>query len=299
MSAAFEALSDADKRKLYDEFGEDGLRAGFNPDEARAYTQWQKRAQSAGGFNRQRVSAEDIFGASGFDFGDIFGGYTQGGSFGGNWSHAPRRGSDVRASMTVDLKDVVLGTKKEINFDRPATCQPCQGTGMQNGSQGQACSNCGGYGQTNKSVRLTVTVPQGIESGHVMRLAGQGTAGSENGTPGDLLIDITVRPHPLIERKGRDLYLALPVTLKEALMGARVSVPTFQGEISLTIPTRSQNGQKLRVKGRGIAGRPKGDLYVVLDVRLPTRLGKDDELRPMLEALDGMYDTNVRASLAI
>jgi molecular chaperone DnaJ len=335
ISAAFEVLSDPEKKGLYDEFGEDGLRPGFKPEEARAYKQWQERARSTGGFNGQQAAFEDIFGPSGFDFGDIFGSFGGHSSFSGGQNRRPQRGSDVRASMTVDLRDVVLGAEREITFDRPTACQSCNGTGTRGGTQpepcqqcggagvqqtqrgpmisqttcracrgtgqrpGPACQTCGGAGETTKQVKLKVKVPPGIEDGHAMRLGGQGLPGPGGGKAGDLLIDISIRPHPITKRDGHDLYLTVPVTLKEVMLGGRIEVPTFQGKITLTIPPGSQNGHKLRVKGRGVGGKKKGDLYVVLDVRLPTSKRDQDGAKAAIDKLESMYEQNVRSSLVV
>ncbi|OGQ82070.1 MAG: hypothetical protein A2289_07605 [Deltaproteobacteria bacterium RIFOXYA12_FULL_58_15] len=297
VSAAFEVLGDPEKKKLYEEFGDDGLRSGFKPEEARAYRQWQEQARSTGEFKRQEAAFEDIFGAAGFNSGDIFGSFGDEPPFSGRQTRRRERGFDVQASMTVELRDVVLGSEREITFDRPTACQSCNGMGGQR--PGPACQTCGGAGETTKQVKLKVKVQPGIDDGQTMRLVGQGLPGPGGGKPGDLLIDIAVRSHPSIKRDGSDLYLTVPVTLKEAMFGAPIEVPTFQGKITLTIPPGSQSGHKLRVKGRGVGGKKKGDLYVVLDVRLPTSKRDRDGTKAAIDKLESMYEQNVRASLGV
>jgi molecular chaperone DnaJ len=322
VSAAFEILSDTKKRELYDEFGEDGLRTGFDPEQTRAYQQWQQRsrATSAG-------SGGDF---GGFDLDDLFGGRTSGRPFDG-----ARRGGDVRASMSIEFRDAVLGCERQLAFDRPTTCGSCQGIGTKAGSAPDTCKTCGGTGQMNiargpldiratcqacagsgktpgpacdacrgegfteKEVKLAVKVPAGIGDGQAVRLGGQGMPGRHGGTAGDLYIDISVRPHPLLKRLGRDLELGVPITIQEALMGAKIDVPTLTGTIKLTVPKASQNGQRLRIKGFGVGGSSPGDLYVVLRVRMPDPSVNSEIAETAAKELQKLYLDDVRASLRL
>ncbi len=296
ISAAFDVLSDPEKKKLYDEFGDEGLRPGFNAEQARAFKQWH-HAGGRGGFGGGAGAGAgadgfaDLFGG-GFDLSDLFGGASP---FGG--AARSRRGQDARAALTIELRDAVLGAERELTFERTVPCDECQGSGQRGRGR---CSRCGGAGQQGKTVRLNVKIPAGIADGHTMRLAGQGMPGGAGAAPGDLLLDITVAPHPFLERRGQDLYLTLPVTLREAMLGARVEVPTFQGKINLTLPAGSQNGEKLRVRGRGVGGKEGGgDLYVVLDVRLPTTGADRPSVRSAVAELDQLYTDDVRAGLRL
>jgi curved DNA-binding protein len=256
ISAAFEILGDSERKRLYDEFGDIGLRAGFDPEQARAFNRWQGRPGSGFGFGGRGfsgVTIEELFGA------DPFGGRTS----------PNRRGGDIRAAVAVELRDAVLGAEREITFERPD----------------------GG------EKRLKVKIPAGIEDRGTLRLTGQGMAGPAG--PGDLLLEISVRPHPHLRRQGRDLYLDVPVTVKEAMLGGVIDIPTFQGEIRLTVPPGSQSGNTLRVRGRGVSGATPGDLLVVLFVQVPDAARGQALAERAAADLDQLYPSDVRASLRL
>jgi DnaJ-class molecular chaperone len=145
---------------------------------------------------------------------------------------------------------------------------------------------------------VRVRIPSGADNGSIVRLAGKGGAGARGGPPGDLVIEIVVRPHPRLRRDGLDLYLTLPVTLDEAYNGASVEVPTFDGSVVLKIPARSQTGTKLRLRGKGIPRKDtRGDLLAVLDVRMPDRA--DDALAAALRTSAQAYSESVRRELSL
>ena len=128
-----------------------------------------------------------------------------------------------------------------------------------------------------ESQRLTVKIPAGVDTGSQVRVAGQGAAGSRGGPPGDLYIQTEVQEHPLVRREGNDLHMDLPITVPEAMLGAEIRVPTFDGDVTVTVPPGSQSGRKLRLRGRGVPaldGRGRGDQYVTVHVRTPERLSK-------------------------
>jgi curved DNA-binding protein len=244
---AYEVLSNADRRKLYDEFGEEGLREGFNAEQARAYKSWA--SQGGGGRVRTQgggtVNIEDLFGGQvsaegGFGdvFGDLFG--RQRGRRG------PMPGQDVESEITVDFVSAVRGTTLELRTEMSPT-------------------------------PVTVRIPPGAAEGSRVRIAGQGGQSPNGGPRGDLILTIHVKPHPHFRREGDDLHLDLPLALHEAYFGAKVRVPTFDGSVTLKVPERTQGGTVMRVRGKGVTrkGHSPGDLYVHFQVRIPTGNGAD------------------------
>jgi len=243
VSHAHDVLSDSKKRSLYDEFGEEGLREGFDAEQARAYKQWRGNGGAGrgapGGFPGG-VRIEDIFGGASGGFGDVFGDMF-GGRAGGR-ARGPRRtrGQDVEAETTIDFASAVRGATLQLSI--------------------------GG-------APITVRIPAGADEGSRFRIPGHGTpAPVEGGQPGDLLLTLHVRPHEHFRREGDDLHLDLPLTLAEAYHGAKVRVPTVDGSVTMKVPARTQAGQKMRLKGKGVArkGREPGDLYVHFKIVVPT-----------------------------
>jgi molecular chaperone DnaJ len=329
VSAAFEVLSDPEKRKLYDEFGPDAAKLGFDAEKAKAYRQYRAQPSGAGGMPFDFGDAAE----GGIDFGEIFGDLFGGG--GGRRRRGPpaaRGGEDIEGQVEIDLRDAVLGTTRAVTVTRPATCEVCHGTGARGGKRatcptchgtgkarssrgpvsfsgscptcggsgevGEACRNCGGSGVVSQQVNLEVKIPAGVDTGSRVRLAGQGAAGRNGGPPGDLFIQVVVRPHPQVTRTGDDLELRLPVTVPEAMLGGEVSLPTFEGNVALKVPAGSQSGRKLRLRGKGVPhlkGGGRGDLYAVLQVMVPEDSG--DAARKAAEALTGLYKSPVRAEL--
>lgn len=234
VNAANEVLSDKEKRALYDEFGEDSLRQGFDPQRARAMKNFGRRGPGGPGGS---VSFQDIFGGGAGDFSDVFGDM-----FGGRGQRKPRRGADMEAEVHVDFASAIKGTTVQL-------------------SRGEEV--------------FTVRIPAGVTDGGRLRIAGQGGQ-VPSGTPGDLLLTVHVAAHPYFKRDGDDLSLDLPITIAEAYEGAKVRVPTPDGEVTLKVPPRTQSGQVSRLRGKGVArkGKPPGDLYVRFLVHIPT---SDDE----------------------
>lgn len=186
--------------------------------------------------------------------------------FGRRAPRGPARGGDLHASVEIDQRQAIEGT--EMMADLP------------------------GHGT------VRVRIPKGADTGDTLRVPGKGSPGRGGGPPGDLVIETVVRPHPHIRREGLDLYLTLPVTLSEAYNGASVSVPTFEGAVVLKIPPRTQNGAKLRLRGKGVARKHEhGDLFVELDVRMPDK--QDDALAEALRAADKLYGKPVREGLTL
>lgn len=332
ISAAFDILGDADKRKNYDEFGDDATKPGFDPDKARAYRDWQSRAQASEGFRGGGGRGADF---SGFDLGDLFGGM---GGFRGAARARDRHGADIESELDISLREAVLGTERDLSFRRPKRCEVCNGSGTKRGgasgtckecggsgqrnvaqgplsfratcpacagsgrSSGPPCPSCGGSGERDARARLKVKVPVGVEDGQTIRLAGQGMPGVGAGKPGDLLIRIRVAPHPLLTRDGRNLYLDVPVTVREAMLGGKIDVPTLDGTIKLTLPAGSQTGTKLRAKGKGVpqsGTKPAGDLYVVIHVQVPDPKQDPELARRAADDLEKLYGGDVRAGLRL
>lgn len=262
ISYAHDVLADEEKRKLYDEFGLKGLEAGFDANQARAYSRWQegaRRSPSNGEFVSD-VDLEDLLGGLG-GFGERFG-------FGRRAPRGPQKGQDAQGEAPVDFLDVVRGGKVTLQF---------QGKGA-----------------------LSVTIPPGADDGTKIRLAGQGAASPNGGPPGDLYLTLRVRPHAYFSRKGDDVYVDLPVTVPELLRGGSIQVPTPDGAASVKVPPLSANGRKLRLRGKGATKRgskERGDLYVTLAAVLP-KDADERALEKIAEAMEPLYGTtDVRENL--
>lgn len=284
VSYANDVLSDPDKRKLYDEFGEIGLKEGFSADAHRQYRAWQQqggagpagggavdfqellrraaaRQQQQGTSQTFSGSLEDLFGGG---LEDLLGGRRRAGRKG-------TRGADVESHIRIGFVDALRGGEHELAFEAP------------------------GVGQRTMKVRI----PAGVPDGAKLRLRGQGMPGARGGEAGDMLLTIEVEPHPCFHRSGDDLYVELPVTVGEALKGAKVRVPTLDGDVTVRVPPRSQGGSKLRLRGKGVARRDgsRGDLIAELAVRLPD--GGGARVEHLVDELEREYRHDVRAELKL
>jgi len=288
VSVAYDVLSDPKKRKLYDEFGEAGLGAGFDAEKARSYRQWQAQSARTGG-TRHEFNMDDL--------GDLFGGLGNIFGAGRRTRTGPSRGQDIEASMDIDFLDAVRGFQTSLALQRPVSCDSCHGTGTRPGSSA-ACAACGGTGRMQRLDTIRVNIPPGEEAGKRIRLRGRGEAGMRGGPPGDLYIVPHIRSHPLLTRAGRDLTMELPVTVGEAIHGASVEVPTPSGPVKVRIPAGAQSGQRLRVKGKGVAahgGTPAGDLYLQIMIRVP----KDRVAEDAVEKFERSYTDDVRKDMRL
>jgi molecular chaperone DnaJ len=307
LSLANDVLSDETKRALYDEFGMEGLQAGFDPVRAREYKRW---AESGHGFSFRRGAGGE---EGGFDFGFEFNrGARRGGRaddrgfadilnemFGGAAQEQQRTsGEDIEYPIEVDLLDALRGTKTAVTVRRPAPCATCKGTGHVGR---RACTTCGGTGTVETRERLSVKIPAGVGEGSRVRVAGKGGAGHNGGKAGDLYFVVHVRPHPRLQREGQDLILEVPITVPEAVGGATITVPTLSGRVQLKVAPGSQSGQRLRLRGRGAPdpkGGPPGDMYVRLMIQVP-RAESAERLRDALAQFEGAYTEDPRAALTL
>lgn len=297
VSRAHDALSDEKQRALYDEFGTEGLQAGFDPERARQFRDWQRTARGAGAGSGAKVRrGRSPFGAGGA--GDRgFGGFEDlfGGMF--NRGPVPERGADVEVAVPVDFLEAVRGASRSISVRRPQPCPICHGAGEN--QRGSDCGKCSGTGFVEDPVRLNVKIPPGVETGSRVRVAGKGGAGVEGGPSGDLFMVVEVKPHPLLQREGNDLTLEVPVTVPEAMRGATVTVPTPEGDVALRIPAGTQSGRRLRLRGKGVPklqGGERGDLYVRVMVQIPEDA---DRVRDALGEIEAAYRGDVRKDLRL
>jgi len=298
LNEANEVLSDAGKRRAYDQFGHAAAQGA--PGGGGGFGGFQ-----AGGF-------EDMGGA----FEDILGGLFGGASRGGRMSRQP--GEDLQYQLDLSLEEAATGGERKINFGRMERCSTCEGSGAKAGTKPKTCDTCKGRGQVHVSHgffavsrtcskcrgtgtiiespcatcrgtglvkierNLSVNVPAGIDSGMRVRLAGEGEPGDPGAPRGDLYLIIHVRPHDLFNREGADLHLVLPVPFTLAATGGDVDVPSLNGSAKLKIPPATQSGQELRMRGMGLPSvehRGRGDLIVMVKVELPKRLsGRQKDL---------------------
>jgi curved DNA-binding protein len=266
INEAYEVLGDAENRKKYDELGADwkhGPLRGPPPGEhggARAYT-WRGGPESE---NFQ-------FGGTGFsDFFEQF----FGGGFGRSGPSAgleTEKGQDVEGVLMVTLEEAMRGALRPISVRRNSLCPVCGGSGVKGR---QPCPNCSGAGQVSVTQNYKVKIPPGVRDGQRLRVSGQGEPGAGGGPPGDLYLRVRLASHPDFRVVGGDLYHDLDLAPWEAALGAKVSVPTLSGPLSIKIPPGTQTGQRLRVRSRGLPGRDneKGDLYVLPRIQMPPKI---------------------------
>ena len=312
---AYAVLSDPDKRKKYDQFG---------------HSAFQNNGGSAGGF--QGFNGFD-FGDIGDIFDDILGGF----GFSSNSrrsANGPRKGNDVLYRMTISFDEAVHGCEKDINLDtvencpnchgeggfNSKTCPECRGSGTITSEQRtmfgsflskttcpechgtgnifeKKCPDCNGKGKIRKNKTITVTVPAGIDNGNRLRLTGKGEAGENGGRNGDLYLEFIVKEHDFYKRNEDDIYIDLPLTITEAVLGCTKEVPTIYGNVELTIPSGTQSLDKLRLRGKGVENvntKRKGDMYAVVKVIMPEKLTKEQK-----SLFESLADTELDNSTVI
>lgn len=293
---AYAVLSDASKRQQYDQYGHAAFQGGPG---------------GSGGFDFSGFDFSDIFS-------DLFGsGFSGGFGFGGGSSSRARKGADSLIRMNLTFEEAVFGTKKTVNLDvvedckecsgkgghGEKTCPTCHGSGQvtteqrtlfgafmtkstcpnckgKGKSYETTCNKCKGTGKAKRNVDLEVTIPAGVDTGNQLRLAGKGNAGSNGGPNGDVYIEFNVKAHPIFEREEDNIYLELPITIADAVLGCKKDVPTLYGTVKLTIDAGSMTGDKYRLKGKGVEhihSSRKGDMYVIIKVITPKKLSKEQK----------------------
>ena len=306
---AYDVLGDEEKRKQYDQFGSAAFeQGGFGG--AGGYS-------SYGGFDASGFDFGDIFD-------NIFG---NGFGFGGSSaSSTPRaqRGSDRLMRVNLSFDEAIYGCEKDIKVDVTEDCDKCNGKGGfgektcptchgsgtvtqeqrslfgqfvtkttcpdchgKRKSYDKVCSDCRGEGRVVKRKTLTITVPKGVDNGTRLRLSGKGDSGINGGSNGDLYLEFSVKEHEFYNRDGNDLYLKIPLTLSEAILGCKKDIPTIYGNVKVQIPAGTNTGDKQKLKGKGIENEQKGtkgDLYILMDVRMPAKLSR--EQKKLIEELD-------------
>ncbi len=284
INEAYEVLSDPGKRRRYDELGQN-WRAGA---EFRPPPGWEQFSTS-GGRGAGGRGPEFEFGGTGFSdfFEQLFGaagnrrgagGFAHGGFEEG--AHA-ERGRDVEGDILVTLEEAMHGSVRAVSVRHSTPCEPCRGVGRR-GSRG--CSVCGGAGQVTRSNTYQVKIPSGVTEGQRLRIPGRGEAGISGGAAGDLFLRVRLARHPDFNVEDHNLVYEAVLAPWEAVLGANISVPTMGNPVSIKIPPGTQNGQKLRVRGRGLPGKSGGgDLIVVTRVEVPARIS--DEERKLWENL--------------
>ena len=313
INEAHEVLSDPDKRKRYDQFGF----AGVDPN----YAASQGGAGGFGGFGG--VDLGDIFGDI---FGGGFGGFAGGGARSN--PNAPRKGQDIRVRITLSFDEAVHGCKKNITITRQQTCTECNGSGAAPGTTPEVCPDCNGRGYTVQQQRtpfgvmqsqqpctrcggkgkliktpckvchgsgrvatkktLEVNIPMGIDDDQSIALRGMGDAGTNGGPAGDVIVMVTVRPDDLFQRDCYDVWVTIPITFSQAVLGDNITVPTIDGKVEYNLPEGTQSGTTFRLRGKGIRylnGRGRGDMYVKCDVEIPKKLNKTQ--REALKKFEG------------
>ncbi len=279
INTAYQVLSDPEKRKKYDRYGD----------------QWEHADQFAGSGGQERVKWDFGQGGTRFqygdvgDFDDILSSLFGGAAAGPRMRRGPQRGQDVESTIEVTLDEAYHGSKRLIQLQTGEPCPTCGGTG---GVGNRTCTACNGAGSTMSPRRLEVKIPSGVKDGSRIRIAGEGGPGHAGGRRGDLYLVVKLLPHRTFERKGDDLYTDVPVPLATAMLGGEVELPTLNGNLSLKIPAETQNGRVFRLAGKGmpgLGGKKYGSLFAKAKVVLPTDL--TDEERKLFEKLRSLRPT--------
>jgi molecular chaperone DnaJ len=302
---AYSALSDPEKRQRYDQFGHDGLK--------------QNAYGGGGGFSGQGMSMDDIFSQFGSIFGDAFGGGGGFGSFfGGNTQrHSSNRGADLRVNLRLTLEEIYSGAKKQIKIKRFESCSVCHGEGgtgkhtcpVCHGSgkvrervnsffgqmisekvcyqcQGQGtvidtpCTTCHGDGRVKTDASISIDIPQGVQDGNYMTLAGEGNTGSRGGEKGDLIVIFKEKEHEIFTRSSNDVIVTCVISWPQAVLGDDIEVPTLSGKVSFKINPGTEHGKIYRLRGKGLPvlhGHRHGDQLIQVKIETPIHLDKAEK----------------------
>jgi molecular chaperone DnaJ len=307
-SEAYEVLSDAGKRRRYDQFGHEGV---------------------TGQHDFSHMDVTDIF--SMFD--DIFGGALGGGRGRGRGRQGAARGYDLETRIEMTLQEVALGAEKTIDFEKQDRCEHCAGTGakpgtapvvcLQCGGQGRVaqqgfggmfrmvvacpncrgrgtvvrehCPNCGGTGRQLRKRSVVVNIPAGVHDGQAVRVTGEGEAGENGAQSGDLHVYIAVKEHPIFSRHNNDLVCQVPISFAEAALGASIEVPTLKGMESMDVPGGTQHGEIFKLKGKGlpdVRSRRVGDELVQIVIEVPKKL--NDKQKHLLREFAASEDARIK-----
>lgn len=314
-SEAYAVLSDADKRRQYDQFGHAAFDGG---------------AGGAGGFGGFDFSGADM----GDIFGDIFGDLFGGGRSSRRANNGPMQGANIRTQIRVTFEEAVFGCDKEIELTLKDECEKCHGTGAKPGTSPETCPKCGGKGQvvytqqslfgmvqnvrpcpdcngTGKIIKekcpdcygtgyvanrkkIAVTVPAGIDNGQSIRIRGKGEPGINGGPRGDLLVEVIVARHPSFQRQDTNIYSTTPISFVTATLGGTIRIKTVDGEVEYDVKAGTQTDTRIRLKGKGVPSlrnkNVRGDHYVTLVVQIPTELSR--EAKEALRAYDDVVNGN-------
>jgi molecular chaperone DnaJ len=309
LGEAYEALSDPQKRAAYDQYGH----AAFDPR--------QRAGRAGGGFHDPFDIFREVFSDGGG--GSIFESF-----FGGGERSGPQRGDDLRYDLEITLEEAAAGVEKEISVSKQDRCETCGGSGAEKGSGVKTCTTCGGRGQVvmsrgifsiaqtcpqckghgrllekpckachgegrrERTTKIKLKIPLGVDTGTRLRSSGNGEAGFRSGRGGDLYVVLHVKAHEIFQRDNDDLHCEVPVSFIQAVLGAEIEVPTLAGKAMIKIPAGTQSAAVFRVKGKGVKnlqGYGYGDLHVRIQVEVPTRLTHEQKakLQEFAALLDG------------